>query len=108
MDTNSTNNNNFYYIDELIIKSKDLKEGNTVIAYQEDDEWDAEVAFINNRWGVMLKSEARTISKERYEGHQEGYWEGCYSERKILLQLLEKLQASEELISKVKTWMGVV
>lgn len=108
IDTNWTNYKGFYYVDELVIKSKHLKYGDKVIAYQDDEEWDAEVLVVDDCWGVIIKSEARVISKERQEGHQEGYWEGCYVQRKILLQLLNELQASEELISKVKAWMQAV
>lgn len=108
IDSNCTNDDGSYYIEELIVKSKKLKKGDAVIAYQDNEEWDAEISFSNNKWGAILKSEARLISQERYEGHKEGYWEGCYNQRHILLILLENLQAPETLILEIKQWMGIV
>lgn len=107
IDTNSTNYEGMYFVNELEIKSKNLNIGDLIIAYQDNEEWDARILFNDGKWGVTLESEARVISNERYEGQQEGYWRGCYSERIILLRLLESLHASDELILEVNKWMGL-
>ena len=65
IDTNLLNHDGSYYLDLMLASVKRLKVGDIVVAYQDDEEWDAQICFNNNKWGVRLTSEARIISYER-------------------------------------------
>ena len=45
-----------------------------VIAYQDADSWDAEIVYADHKWGVVLLSDAKEISRERQEGYREGFF----------------------------------
>ncbi|MBQ8038373.1 MAG: hypothetical protein IJ274_00615 [Lachnospiraceae bacterium] len=107
VDTNYVNNNGSIKIHELIVKNMELQPGEKVVAYQEDDCWDAEVAQEDDDWSVTLLSEAKKVSKERQEGHNEGYWEGIYVQSLLILRVLHNLNYSTEEIEKIKECLGL-
>ena len=102
IDTNSINENGTLYISELIVKNMGLQKGEKVIAYQEEEYWEAEIVYTDNCWGVVLLSDAKKVSKERQEGHEEGYQEGYYVQSMRLLRVLQNLNYSAEEIEKIK------
>lgn len=46
IDTNMGNSDGSYFIHDIEVKSMQLKPGETVIAYQDDDMWTAEVVCL--------------------------------------------------------------
>jgi len=107
IDTNSINENGSFQIHEVIVKNLELQVGEKVIAYQEGDLWQAEVVNENNYWGIVLKSEAKKISKERLEGQEEGFWAGYYAQSIRFLRVLEQLNYSATDIEKIKMKVGI-
>lgn len=55
----------------------------------------------------MLNSNAKEISKERQEGHDEGFWEGYYLQSIRLIQVLQNLNYSSTEIEKIKEKLGM-
>lgn len=107
VDTNSINENGSLCINELIIKNLGLEVGEKVIAYQDEDSWEAQIVFLENQWGVELISDTREVSRERQEGHQEGFWEGYYVQSINLLRVLKDLNFSANDIEKIKKRLGI-
>lgn len=102
IDTNSLNEDGSYYIWDGYVKSKELKVGEKVIAYQEKDSWIAEIVLSDNGYGVALTSEATEISDERFEGHVEGFNYGMSVQKQITINILENLEIDSEIIDIVK------
>lgn len=107
IDTNVANDNESYFIHDIVIRSMGLKAGDKVIAYQESDSWDAEIVFSDGKWGVILKSETEEISREREEGHKEGFWEGSCLQKINIIKILQELNAPPQLIEKVKEKLDI-
>ena len=107
IDSNSLNSDGSCYIEKEFILFLGLKKNDEVIAFQDDDEWDGKIVYVDSHWGVQILSEARSISRERYKGQQEGFWHGYYHHKIILLQVLERCGASEDLIDHVKKKMHI-
>jgi len=107
IDTNSINSDGSCFIHTEYINSLNLKEGDDVIAVQDDDEWDGKVVFFDNCWGIKIMSNARLISSDRYKGHKEGFWWGYYHQKIVLIQILEQYGASAELLNYVKERMHI-
>ena len=107
IDTNDINENGTLHITETFIKNMKLNENEEVIAYQDLDSWNAKIVFDGKEWGVALISEAKEISKERYEGQREGFWEGYYLQSARMIQVLEKLNYSTDEIERVKDCLGI-
>ena len=96
IDTNMPNSDGSYYIDEIIINGRGLKNGDEVIAYQEGEEWDAVITFNDGKWGVELKSHAMIVSDEKQHGYREGFWEGYYCQVMNLFNVLKQAKISQE------------
>ena len=107
VDTNSVNENGTLRIHEIIVKNMGLQVGEKVIAYQDSDWWEAEIVFENDNWGVVLNSDTYVVSRERQEGHDEGYWHGYYMQCARGILLWEKLNYSETEIEKIKAKLGI-
>ena len=107
IDTNSMNEDGSYYVWDGYVKSKKLKVGDEVIAYQEKDSWLAEIVMSDNRYGVILTSEAKEISDERYEGHSEGFNNGMSVQKQITINVLENLNIDSKVIDAVKEKLGI-
>lgn len=101
IDTNMRNEDGTYYIDNTIAKGKRLQIGERVVAYQDDEEWDAQILCNGNNWGVKILSEARMISNDRKVGHEEGFWEGYYCQLRIFFKILEEVGIKKEIIREV-------
>ena len=108
IDTNSVNDNGNIFVQEIIAKYMKLKDGEAVIAYQESDEWDAEVIFENGQCGIILKSDARTISLERQKGHSEGFWSGVYLQTSIIFHTLDAMDVDMQLKIDLKKRLGLL
>ena len=50
----------------------------------------------------MLLSDAKKISKERQEGHEEGFWNGYYVQSMQLLTALKELNLPEKDVEAIK------
>ena len=50
----------------------------------------------------MLLSDAKEISKERQEGHEEGFWNGYYVQSMQLLTALKELNLPEKDVDAIK------
>ena len=107
IDTNSVNEDGSYYIWDGYVKSKKLKDGDKVIAYQEKDSWIAEIVSSGNGYGVVLTSKAVEISDERFEGHAEGFNYGMSVQKQITINLLENLEIDSEIIDTIKEKIGI-
>lgn len=107
IDTNMRHDDGSYYISNYDIKSKQLKVGDIVTAYQETDVWKGEIVLSENGYGIILKTDAIEISTERYEGHQEGFSLGVSTQREITLILLQNLNADIGLIEEIKRKFGM-
>ena len=102
IDTNFCNEDGSCQIHELQAKQQKLTEGDPVTAYMEGEQWDARVLRCGSQWGVVLLSETRTLSAERYEGQQEGYHNGRLIEQLRTLRVLEGMNLPEELLEEAK------
>lgn len=107
IDTNCQNEDGSIKIHELIVKNMRLQHGEKVIAYQEEDWWDAEIVQKEDCWSVEILSEPKRVSKERQDGHREGFTEGRYAQSIFLLRVLQNLNYSVEEIEKVKEKLGL-
>ena len=107
IDTNWQNEDGSIKLHELIVKNMDLQPGERVIAYQEEDWWDAEIVQKEDCWSVEILSEPKRVSKERQEGHTEGYMEGIYVQSMRVFRTLELLNYSKEEIERVKEKLGL-
>ena len=107
VDTNLVNENGTLCINEIVINSMELHDGEKVIAYQDADSWDAEIVYADHKWGVVLLSDAKEISRERQEGHREGFWEGYYVQSMRLIRVLEDLSFSADVIQNVRNKLGI-
>ena len=94
-DANMINPDNSYFLDEIIIKGKNLKSGDIVTAYQEGEEWDGIIIESNNAWGVELISEAKEVSLEKAIGYKEGFWEGYYCNIINLTKVLNQVNINQ-------------
>lgn len=102
IDTNFIKDNGSIRIHDLIVNNMALQNGEKVIAYQEEDCWEAEIVQEDGYWIVTLLSEAKKVSKERQEGHVEGYREGMYVQGIRVLRVLQMMNYSSEEIDKIK------
>lgn len=107
IDLNSVNDNGSYRINELVVKNMKLKTGDKVIAYQDFDSWEGEIIFEEGNWGVVLVSSASEISKERQEGHKEGFWDGYYLQSVRIIRVLEALNYSTIEINIIRNKLGL-
>lgn len=105
IDTNILNENGSVQIHEVIARALDLENGETVIAYQEDEFWEANVVKEKNSWGVQLVTEAGTVSSERLEGQKEGFREGLFVQMLRVIKVLQSQGYSDEEIEKIKECM---
>lgn len=102
IDTNLRTKNNTIQISKFIADNMELQVGERVIAYQDADSWEAELVYENGEWGVVLLSDAKEISKERQEGHEEGFWNGYYVQSMQLLTALKELNLPEKDVEAIK------
>lgn len=102
IDTNLRTQNNTIQISKFIADNMELQAGERVIAYQDADAWEAELVYENGEWGVVLLSDAKEISKERQEGHEEGFWNGYYMQSMRLLTALRELNFPEKDVEAIK------
>lgn len=102
IDTNLRTQNNTIQISKFIADNMELQVGERVIAYQEADSWEAEIVYENGEWGVVLLSDTKEISKERQEGHEEGFWQGYYVQSMQLLTALKELNLPEKDVEAIK------
>lgn len=102
IDTNLRTKNNTIQISKFIADNMELQVGERVIAYQDADSWEAELVYENGEWGVVLLSDAKEISKERQEGHEEGFWNGYYVQSMQLLTALKELNLPEKDVDAIK------
>lgn len=102
IDTNLRAQNNTIQISKFIADNMELQAGERVIAYQDADSWEAEIVYENGEWGVVLLSDAKEISKERQEGHEEGFWQGYYVQSMQLLTALKELNLPEKDVEAIK------
>ena len=102
IDTNLRTQNNTIQISKFIADNMELQAGERVIAYQDADAWEAELVYENGEWGVVLLSDAKEISKERQEGHEEGFWNGYYVQSMQLLTALKELNLPEKDVEAIK------
>ena len=102
IDTNLRTQNNTIQISKFIADNMELQVGERVIAYQEADSWEAEIVYENGEWGVVLLSDTKEISKERQEGHEEGFWNGYYVQSMQLLTALKELNLPEKDVEAIK------
>lgn len=107
VDTNSVNENGTLCIHEIIVKNMGLQIGEKVIVYQDSDWWEGEIVFEDNNWGVVLNSDTYEVSKERQEGHTEGFWEGYYIQCARVIRVLENMNYSVTEIEKIKEKLGI-
>ena len=104
-DTNShyfEADNEIYEIHQSAVMAGKLAEGDLVTAYMEGEQWDARIVRHGKQWGIVLLSEARTLSLERFEGQKEGYWEGIRIEKLRALRVLKDLGLPEDLLEEAK------
>ena len=102
IDTNMRTKNNTILVGNFIADNMGLQAGERVIAYQDADSWEAEIVYENGEWGVVLLSDAKEISKERQEGHEEGFWNGYYVQSMQLLTALKELNLPEKDVEAIK------
>lgn len=107
VDTNSVNEDGSLCISEIFINNMNLKIGEKVIAYQDADSWDAEIVFSRNKWGVKLISDIKEISKERQEGHKEGFGDGYFVQSINIFRVLRDLNYSTNDIEMIKHKLGI-
>lgn len=107
IDTNFVNDNGTLKINEFMIANLGLQNGERVLAYQEEEYWEAEIVYEDNVWSVKLLSDAKNLSKERQIGHAEGFQQGCLVQSMRMLQALQSLEYSAEEIEKVKQKLGL-
>jgi len=108
IDTNMRTKNNTILVGNFIADNMELQAGERVIAYQDADSWEAEIVYENGEWGVVLLSDAKEISKERQEGHEEGFWQGYYVQSMQLLTVLKELNLPEKDVEAIKEKLGLV
>lgn len=108
IDTNFVNDNGTLKINEFMIANLRLQNGEQVIAYQEEDYWEAEIVYEDNVWSVKLLSDAKNLNRERQIGHVEGFQQGCLVQSMKLFQTLQSLDYSAEEIEKVKQKLGLM
>lgn len=106
IDTNILNSDGSYYLDKVLVNGRGLKAGDEVIAYQEGEEWDAKIIFINDSWGVEINSPARTISMEKQTGYNEGFWEGYYCQLLNISKVFEQLNISRDKLDSLFRYMN--
>lgn len=106
-DTNAVNEDGSLFVSELIVNNMNLKVGERVIIYQDEDSWDAEIVYSGGKWGVKLISDTKEVSKERQEGHREGFWEGYYAQSINILRVLRNLHYSSDEIEIIKLKLGI-
>lgn len=107
IDTNNQNDDGTLKVHELVINNMNLQNGEKVIAYQEEECWEAEIVCKNNCWSVNLLSETKEVSKERQLGQEEGFQQGCLVQSMRLLHALQSLGYSAEEIEKMKQKLGL-
>ena len=95
-DTNCCNDDGSCHIHELEIQRSQLTEDDRVTAYMDNEEWDARIVRCGDQWGLVLLSEAREISPERYEGHAEGFSRGMLLQKLRALRVLEDLDLPDD------------
>lgn len=108
IDTNARAQNSTILVSNIIADNMGLQAGERVIAYQDADSWEAEVVYENREWGVVFLSDAKEISKERQEGHEEGFWNGYYAQSVRLLTALKQLDFPEKDVEAVKEKLGLM
>ena len=107
-DTNdSTDHPGIYPVSQTQVESRNLSEGDLVTAYMpgEREYWDAKVLRIGDRWGIVLLSEAKEMSRDRWEGQQEGFCEGMRCQKLRALRILEDLDLPGELLAEARRRM---
>lgn len=107
VDTNSVNNDGSCVIHEIEIRCRGLEPGDTVIAYQDADKWVAEITFVDGVWGVKLNSETEEVSRERQEGHTEGFVQGVCLQKINTIKILKLLNAPPKLIEQVMAKLNI-
>ncbi len=100
-DTNSYNEDGTYWIDDIVIRGKNLKIGERVIVYQDNEEWEAEITFDGENWGVKLLSDAWVVSDDRCKGRHEGFYDGYYCQLRFVDRVLEQLDIKEDVRKEV-------
>lgn len=97
-----------YHIHELEIQRSKLTEGDLVTAYMDNEEWDAQIVRYGDQWGLVLLSEAREITNERYEGHTEGFARGMLLQKLRALRVLDDLDLPDDLKEEAKRRMMLI
>lgn len=96
-----------YPISELAVRDKKLAEGELVTAYMlgEYEYWDAKVLHLDGQWGIELLSDAREMTRARYEGQHEGFTEGMLCQKQRALRVLENLDLPDTLLAEARRKM---
>ena len=107
IDTNFVTEDGIPRIHEMITVALSLKNDEKVLAYQDEECWEAKVVKGNNYWGVQLLTEAKTVNKERLEGQKEGFQEGIFVQMLRMIKVLQSLGYSEEEIERIKRCLEI-
>lgn len=83
-----------------VIKSLGLKEGECVVAYQDQDEWDGivckEIQEDESEWYIQIQAETyRQVCEEKAIGREEGFLNGKISGLKEEVLILENKMIKE-------------
>jgi len=101
IDTNISNPDGSYFVNERVIISRGLKIGDEVTAYQEGEEWDAVVTYTFGTWGVAIRSSCRAVSDEKQVAYGEGFWEGYYCQLSNLSKVLGQVDIPQDKIEYI-------
>ena len=107
-DTNDcTDESGVYPISPMQVERRSLAEGDLVTAYMlgEREYWDAKLLRLGDQWGIVLLSDAKEMSYDRWEGQHEGFTEGMLCQKQRALRVLESLDLPEELLTEAKRRM---
>ena len=97
----------FYPISQMQVERRNLAEGDLVTAYMlgEREYWDAKLLRLGDQWGIVLLSDAKEMSNDRWEGQHEGFTEGMFCQKERALRVLESLDLPDELLTEAKRRM---
>ena len=107
-DTNDrTDESGVYPISQAQVERRSLAEGDLVTAYMlgEREYWDAKLLRLGDRWGIVLLSDAKEMSYDRWEGQHEGFTEGMLCQKQRALRVLESLDLPDELLTEARRRM---
>lgn len=95
------------------VESFGLHEGEHVIVYQDEDEWEGIVCYDDSlpeemRWYIKISDIAREVSAERIKSRNEGYMNGLYlGELTAKINIAKALLKDGMNIEKVRKYTGL-